>query len=507
MFNCLIIDVFINSNYFNNMKETNNYQTIDTKDIDSVDEIKFSLDDILDRIGLTKFHYIMILIVGLSLIADGVEMYLIYILGPVLKEAFQVTDTHISAIVSSLFIGMSVGSLFSGLIVKKFERRNPLIVFLVIISTFGTICIIIDNIYWFMFCRFVIGLSIGILFSFTNALCEILPRKSRDFIMGSIYIYVKVGVVYWIIVYFIITQFYKAVDSYKLIILVSCVPMYIVTIMAIFCFRESPRILLWNNKQEAAFQQISEIAEGSSYALTDEDKAKLIQDIEEQKRHQEGHHDSTLSFIKSLFSRKLVKITLLCSALWLFNSFLIFGNSFALPLILKRQDAEIYIESEDHLQQVNNVFLYKMLVSALVPVPAELLAGYLTSHHFFARIYTILIGFAFQMLFAFLMVFDLPRVYIYSSFVTFFNVLSFNITKLYTTEVYNTCMRDSGYGFSNFIARVGAICIPFLIEFSLKQSLMGPGILLMVFAAIGIILTLCLPYETYGKKLDEAKGE
>jgi hypothetical protein len=148
-----------------------------------------------------------------------------------------------------------------------------------------------------------------------------------------------------------------------------------------------------------------------------------------------------------------------------------------------------------------------MLVSALVPIPSDFLAGYLTSHHYFARIYTILIGFAFQMLFAFLMVFDLPRVYIYSSFVTFFNVVSFSITRLYTAEVYNTCSRDSGNGFCNFISRIGAICIPFLVEFSLKQSLMGPGILFMVFAACGIILTLCLPYETYGKKLDETKSE
>jgi putative MFS transporter len=429
------------------MTEDTNYQTLSAEDIDTTDEKKLSLDDILDRIGYTKFHYIMICIVGLSLVADGVEIFLIFFLGPVFKEVFNVNDTFISAIISSLLVGMGIGALSSGFIIKRFERRKPFIFFLSLISVFGTICILIDNGYWFMFCRFIICICIGVLLNFTNSLCEILPTKFRDFIMNAVHIFFHIGRVYWTLVYFIVTQYQPAIISYKIIIIISCIPMYILTILVFFYFKESPRIFLWNNKSEEAFDMINEIAkEVPRFTLTEEEKVYLVHNIEEEKK-KHPDYDSIISFIGPLFSKQLIRITLLCSFLWILNLFIIYGNSYALPLILQKQDESLNIHTDEELKEANNDFVKKMLISILVPIPALFIAGYLTSIHYFGRINTIIIGFIAESIFSLLMAFDLPRVYIYASFLTFFNVISFNITKLYTIEVYNTNLRDSGYGF------------------------------------------------------------
>jgi MFS family permease len=488
------------------MAESNNYRTIQTKDTDIIYEKKITFDEILDKVGYTKFHFTIIVIAGFTLFISGLEIYQIYLLGPVLKEAYGVGDSFISAIVTSLLIGLCIGSLFSGLLVKKFERRKPFLVFFVIISIFGTICIFINNEYWFMFCRFVIGISIGVLFNITNTLFEVLPTKFRDFIMGSVFIYFKIGVVYWILVYLIISGFYDPVDSYKLIIIVSNIPTYIVTIMAFLYLRESPRLLLWNNKQEETFETLNEIAEGSSYTILEEEKVQLVNTVREQKRLQ-TQPDSFIAFIRPLFENSLIKITMLSSALWLLNNLIIVGNTYALPLILKMLEKGSNITTASRLELATHEFLLKMLVSSLIPIPGDLLAGYMTSVPLFGRIYTILIGFVFQFIFALLMVIDLNRVFIYSSFITFFNIFSSNIIKLYTTEVYSTHLRDSGTGFSNFVSRIGAIVIPYLIELSLKASLIGPGLLLTFFSLCGIVLTLLLPYDTFGKKPDEEKDK
>jgi MFS family permease len=490
-----------------NNEDKNDYHTI--KDTDEVENLKeqkdYGLDDVIDKIGHTRFHFWMVVIVGISLLADGIEMYLIYLIGPTLKEVFQVGDTFISCIVAALFIGMAIGALVCGKIIKHFERRTPIIVFLFLIALFGTICVVFENIYWFLFCRFIIGICVGVLMNLTNALCEVLPTYSRDMFMGSLYIFVKLGIVYWIMCYYIIIQYEYAVKAWKLIIILACIPLYIECLLAVFFYEESPRILLWNNKKAEAFVVIDQIAKGSSYVVTEEDKQAILREADVHMKQFNEHETHFFSYLVTIFTSRLIRITTLSALLWILNTLLIIGCSYALPLILKRQELEIIIVSEEHQRQVNNAFVLKILLTAVIPLPAELVAGALTSFHYFGRIKTIIIGFAFQMIFSICMIVDLERVYIYVSMISFFNVISNNITKYYTTEVYNTMHRDSGYGFSNFAARLAAISTPFIIEGSLNISMMGPGIVLTILSVLGILVALLLPYDTYGKKLDEEK--
>jgi putative MFS transporter len=227
-----------------------------------------TIDEVLDKIGYTRYHFMMIAIVGLSLAADGVEFYLIYLLSPVLKKLYKLSDNYVSIIISTLFLGIAAGAISTGILVKEYGRKKVILFFLTIITIFGTFCISIDNIYWFLLCRFIIGISIGILFNLTNALCEILPKHCRDFLIGSIYFYVKVGIVYFVFIYYIFTFDTDPINNYKFIVLLSNIPMYLCLILSYLFYEESPRILIWTNRNfDEAFRIINKISVGSSYQL------------------------------------------------------------------------------------------------------------------------------------------------------------------------------------------------------------------------------------------------
>jgi hypothetical protein len=94
--------------------------------------------------------------------------------------------------------------------------------------------------------------------------------------------------------------------------------------------------------------------------------------------------------------------------------------------------------------------------------------------------------------------------FIYSSLITFFNVLSFNITKLYTCEVYHTRFRDDANGFGNAMSRIGGIMVPFIAElgfYTLKTF--GPIMIICGLSLFSVIVALSLPFDTYGKPLDD----
>jgi MFS family permease len=514
-----------------------------------------TIDEVLDNIGYTKYHIMMIAMVGLSLASDGVELYLIYLIAPVLKRIYHLQESQVSIIVSSLFLGIAIGAISSGIFIKQHGRRGVMLFFLTVISIFGTLCVVINNIYWFLFCRFIIGISIGVLFNLTNALCEILPKKYRDFLMGSIYFYVKLGIVYFVLIFLICTLNTDPIYNYKLIIILSSIPMYVCLFLSYFYYEESPRILLWTHRNyQEAFRVIEKIAEGSDYTLSEKDKLGLINEVNK-KKHKKLDDDNPICILKSLFKKKYIYLFTIVTLIWMANALILFTNLHTLPVMLtkiehKNQlndsinnitkfkkaflkksnftstlegnhsiELDMNFNSTDGSQNKNrnltisdllaiqekkerNEKIQKILIANLIPLPAEFLAGVLTSSPILGRKYTMSIGFIFEMIFALLMIVHPSYLYVYSSMIVFFNVLSFNICKLYTTEAFHTDVRDVAYGFSNFCSRIAVVFIPYISSFTYLYSDFGPCYFMAIVGGSGFLLSFFLPFDTHNRPLD-----
>jgi len=564
---------------------------------------EMSIDDLLNKIGFNQYHYIIYLIVILSLISDGAEIYLIYLIAPIIRHINNYSDNFVPMITSILFFGMALGCISSGLITKYFGRKNGIMLFLILITVFGIFCVSINNIYWFILCRFIVGISIGYLFNIVNALCEILPIKYRDFLIGSIFLGSRIGIAYFVFVFYIFSIYYDILSSYKTIVIISSFPMIICLIIALIYFEESPRILLWDCQYAKAFDIIEKMNKGSSYNFNDEDKNKIVRYIENSlekeysnliKEREKDNNNQTFNYMHNIyddsstyeinktnkdrikkneisiydcqqakiinddnkelsleekkklilenkkswknffliFQNKKLPLTLLVCSLWMINCLSTYTNLNSLPIILANQNKTIekIIEEktlfnnlnkttisnnsyDQHISNPKNLTLKndkehhinsesllfngtdkinQLLISNLIPLPAEILAGYFVTHEVFEKKTVIFVGFFFVCIFSILMPIFPEFFFLFSSGINFFLVFSFNITKLYTSLAYHTDNRDFAYGLANFSSRIIAMIVPFLVDFLLNINLYSTCYLMLICNFIGCVLSLML---------------
>jgi MFS family permease len=496
------------------MKE-DNYNTITNNDkeqfetnvscLEITEQTRLTIDDILDSIGYTKYHIMMIVIIGLSLLSDGVEIYLIYLVSPILKEKYQLTENITSLITSALFMGIAIGSISSGIIIQKYQRRRTFLCFLSIISVFGTLCVVIENIWWFLVCRLLIGVSVGVLFNFPNALREILPKKYRDFLMGSIYIYVKLGIIFFVFIFFLFSHHPK--ENLNYIIIFSSIPMYFCLILAYFFYRESPRILFTKGEFEKGWTELTEIAQGSTFQLNDKHKYALLKSINEGKNDLHLNENSNFfQILASLFSARNIRLFSLLALIWISNVLIIFTNYNSLPKILiittPGNTSNLPHQQNNFSLNDSNKIMKDLFIANLIPIPGEILAGVLTSMPLFGRKNTIILGFFIGCVSSVLMFSNQNNLSFYSSLISLSNILSFNIAKLYTVEAFYTNERDIAYGFINFSSRVASVFVPYIVNIALAFTTFGPCYFIAVICLFGIFASYLLPFDTFNKPLD-----
>jgi hypothetical protein len=321
--------------------------------------------------------------------------------------------------------------------------------------------------------------------------------------------------------------------------------MYVCLILAFYYYEESPRILLWNLRNyEEAFRVIEKIAKGSNYILSDSDKQGLINEVNKKKKIKKLDEDNPVMILKGLFNKKYILLFGIVTLLWMANALILFTNLHALPVMLskmKEKDTFNFTIHEDAARKIGSSLMknlnvtsakninqnfslninasslihetekekierhekiQKILIANLIPLPAEFLAGILTSSPILGRKYTMSLGFLFEMIFAFMMIFQPSFLYVYSSMIIFFNVLSFNICKLYTTEAFHTDVRDVAYGFSNFCSRMAVVFIPYITTFTYVYSDFGPCYFMAGVGFFGFILSVLLPFDTHNRPLD-----
>lgn len=136
----------------------------------------------LDRLPWSRFHWLVVVALGITWILDGLEVTIVGSIGPVLKDKLTLglSDQQIGAVASIYVAGAVLGALFFGWLTdrmgRKFVFNVTLIVYLI-----GVICSAFSwNFLSFALFRFVTGLGIGGEYSAINsAIDELIPARLR----------------------------------------------------------------------------------------------------------------------------------------------------------------------------------------------------------------------------------------------------------------------------------------------------------------------------------------
>jgi MFS family permease len=139
-----------------------------------------SLGDIVDRIGVTRTHYLALVLVVLGGLFEVFEQIILSSLGPALQEAFGIGTAQVSVLSSVTLIAVVVGGICGGVLGDRYGRRAVLSVSLAIYCV-GTVISAFSPSYEILaLSRVVTGLGVGgeIAIGLTY-LSELAPTKVR----------------------------------------------------------------------------------------------------------------------------------------------------------------------------------------------------------------------------------------------------------------------------------------------------------------------------------------
>jgi MFS family permease len=239
----------------------------------------------MDRLPWTKFHWMIVVGLGVSWILDGLEIQLVSLVGNVLKEpeTLHLTTSEVGLMASIYLAGEVVGALLFGRMTDRLGRRSLFIVtLLVYLIASGAAGLSWDLASLLVF-RFIAGMGIGGEYAAINsAIDELIPSKYRGRVdigingtyWGGALIGSAVGLL------FLNTDIVAVEWGWRLCFLIGPV-MGLVIIYLRRHIPESPRWLLTHGRAEEAERTVDEIEErvrreGGEIPEVDDSKAILV---------------------------------------------------------------------------------------------------------------------------------------------------------------------------------------------------------------------------------------
>jgi MFS family permease len=136
----------------------------------------------MDRLPWTRFHWLVVVGLGISWILDGLEIQIVALVAPILADpnTLALTTGQVGALGSVYLAGEVVGALVFGRLTDKLGRKKLFIITLAIYLVGSGLGGFAWNFWSLLICRFIAGTGIGGEYTAINsAIDELIPSKYR----------------------------------------------------------------------------------------------------------------------------------------------------------------------------------------------------------------------------------------------------------------------------------------------------------------------------------------
>src|ERR1700710_1564581 len=138
----------------------------------------------LDRLPWSRFHWLVILALGITWILDGLEVTLVGSLASAISASprLQLTGMQVGLTASAYLGGAVVGALFFGWLTDRLGRKKLFTVTVLVYLVATIACGLSWNFWSFAFFRMLTGAGIGGEYAAGNAtIQELIPARRRGF--------------------------------------------------------------------------------------------------------------------------------------------------------------------------------------------------------------------------------------------------------------------------------------------------------------------------------------
>ncbi|XP_061531290.1 synaptic vesicle glycoprotein 2A [Phycodurus eques] len=334
------------------------------------EELAQQYESILQECGHGKFQWTLYFVLGLALMADGVEIFVVGFVLPSAEKDMCLSEPNKGMLGLIVYLGMMVGAFVWGGLADRIGRRQTLLISLSINSVFAFFSSFVQGYSSFLFCRLASGVGIGgsipIVFSYYS---EFLAQEKRGEHLSWLCMFWMIGGIYasamaWAIIphYGWSFQMGSAYQfhSWRVFVLVCAFPS-VAAISALTTMPESPRFYLENGKHDEAWMILKQVhdtnmrAKGYPERVFSVTTIKTVKQMDELVNlgdgaawHQKWRIKLTSLFhqvwsnFQTVFSPEYRRTTYMMMAVWFSMSFSYYGLTVWFPDMIK------YIQKQEY---------------------------------------------------------------------------------------------------------------------------------------------------------------
>uniref|UniRef100_A0A669EE88 Synaptic vesicle glycoprotein 2Ca n=1 Tax=Oreochromis niloticus TaxID=8128 RepID=A0A669EE88_ORENI len=252
------------------------------------EELAQQYELIIQECGHGRFQWQLFLVLGLALMSDGVEVFVVGFVLPSAETDMCVPNSSSGWLGSVVYLGMMVGAFFWGGMSDKVGRRQCLLICMSTNGFFAFLSSFVQGYGFFLVCRLVAGFGIGgavpIVFSF---FAEVLSREKRGEHLSWLCMFWMIGEIYasamaWAIIphygwSFSMGSAYQF-HSWRVFVVVCALPC-VCAVVALTFMPESPRFYLEVGKHDEAWMILKQIHDTNMRARGQPEKVFTVNRI------------------------------------------------------------------------------------------------------------------------------------------------------------------------------------------------------------------------------------
>uniref|UniRef100_A0A3B4BD53 Major facilitator superfamily (MFS) profile domain-containing protein n=1 Tax=Periophthalmus magnuspinnatus TaxID=409849 RepID=A0A3B4BD53_9GOBI len=252
------------------------------------EELAQQYELIIQECGHGRFQWQLFLVLGLALMSDGVEVFVVGFVLPSAETDMCVPDSSSGWLGSVVYLGMMIGAFFWGGMSDKVGRRQCLLICMSTNGFFAFLSSFVQGYGLFLLCRLIAGFGIGgavpIVFSF---FAEVLSREKRGEHLSWLCMFWMIGEIYasamaWAIIphygwSFSMGSAYQF-HSWRVFVVVCALPC-VCAVVALTFMPESPRYYLEVGKHDEAWMILKQIHDTNMRARGQPEKVFTVNRI------------------------------------------------------------------------------------------------------------------------------------------------------------------------------------------------------------------------------------
>jgi MFS family permease len=461
-----------------------------------------SVDDVISHIGFGWFQARLLVLAGLSWMADATELLLLSFLSPAVGCEWKLHPMQEAALVTVVFLGMLVGASFWGHIGDTRGRRYAYLAAGLTVFVCSLASALSPNYTVLLLLRFGVGIGVGGSHVAYTLFSEFVPIKGRSSSLLLIVFFWSSGAMLEAIIawWTIPTWGWRAMLACS-----SCVSLSVVLVFP--WVPESPRYLLMSHRRRAAHAVLEECAAANGKTMP---PGRLqLADLSIQRGD-----------FKKLVAPGIRRSTILLWALWMIGSFVYYGiilmitQMFADDLMDQRCGRPLHPHAPNHQpgshhhddcrQVFTDADFLDVFVTSAAELPGVLIAGIMLHYEFSRRnVISAMYGTCGVCLALLLYCWGASAETLIIGLSRAAAIGGFQTIWVYTPEVYPTIIRSIGMGVCSSMARVGGMATPYVAQVIAPKHLSAALATYAAVAASGALLAQFFTRSTANRGMPE----